>query len=574
MLQSYLWGRIENKHLIYNLTNMKTRILYFIAFIVFSLSAATAQKIAENKVPQDVVISFKYKYADAAILSWELNKDIYIARFKLNDQEGRAEFTGSGVWNLTRYSVSEKELPSPILTYYKDNYKAQEMTISLSELHKDNQGNTFYYLELRKEGYNQAKPISLTFDLSGKFLTKTDPEEKTVVNNDDKKNNKGNKDNKGNKENKESDDHKIVKEKKDKKNEEEVVKKEVTDENQQYIIDDAKVPQAAKNHFASKIKKPTSSTWYLKDKIYTVKFTVTGKNGQSTYTKDGEWTETRTDQSEETLPQLIVLYLKDNYRNFKIKNAELVIQPKEKSIFLRIYDKKSKETPPPLTEMWFSTTGKLISVNKAEVSDYNESDNNYDKKQEEKDNEFLSEVDKKGETYDNSNNYNDKVSFKELPSPIHQYIKQYYKEHYIKSSRLVSDDELGNIYLVTVKLEDSKYAVHLYFDLQGTFLKKIDEGEGKTKTNNGVQEKKESKKPVSKYGTAEESVNPVDLPDPINKYLKKYYPLHKISESFFKSDSKLGNCYLLIMKKAGDNKLVKIYFDSDGNLLKKETENQ
>ena len=34
-----------------------------------------------------------------------------------------------------------------------------------------------------------------------------------------------------------------------------------------------------------------------------------------------------------------------------------------------MYDKRSKETPPPITEFWFSSVGKLISVNKAEVVD-------------------------------------------------------------------------------------------------------------------------------------------------------------------------------------------------------------
>jgi hypothetical protein len=135
---------------------------------------------------------------------------------------------------------------------------------------------------------------------------------------------------------------------------------------------------------------------------------------------------------------------------------------------------------------------------------------------------------------------------------------------------------LGNIYLITVKLEDSKYPVHLYFDLQGKFLKKIDEGEGKVKNENNktIEEKKDLKKPVSKYGSAEESINSSDLPASISKYLKKNYPQHKILESYFKTDNKLGNCYLLILKKSGENKLVKLYFDPDGNMLKKETENQ
>jgi hypothetical protein len=548
---------------------MKTRILFLLGLIIFTFSAATAQKISENKVPQDVITGFKDKFADAEIINWELNKDIYIAKFKLNDQEGKAEFTDKGVWTLTKYDIIEKELPTPILNYYKENYRGQEMNIDVSELRKNNLGNTFYYLELKKEGYNQLKPVELTFDLTGKLLTKTGTEEKTTAKKDDgklKTDNKNVKDNTNTKDKKDSKDKRQIKEEE---------KPIIADENQKYIIDAAKVPAEAKSHFISKVKKPLGSVWYYQDKIYTVKFNQAGKSGQSTYTKEGVWIETRQDQSPETLHQLILAYLKDNYRNYKIKTAELVTQPKDKSIFIRIYDKRSKETPPPLTEMYFSTIGKLVSVNKADVIEDNESDNFNQKRQEEKDNEFLSDVDKKGETYENSNNYNDKISFKELPTPIPVYLKQYYKEHYVNSCRLVSDDELGNIYLITVKLENSKYPVHLYFDLQGKFLKKIDEAEGKIKKDNGktIIENKDSKKPVSKYGTAEESVNPSELPESISKYLKKNYPQHSITESYFKTDGKLGNCYLLILKKSGENKIVKVFFDLDGNMLKAETEN-
>ncbi len=526
---------------------MNTRALFILCFLVFSLSAIFAQKISENKVPQDVVISFKYKYPDAEVSYWELNKDIYIAKFKLNDQDGKAEFNDKGVWSVTKYNIEERELPTPILDYYKDNYRGQEFDISVAELQKKSSGTTLYYLELKKEGFNQLKPVQLTFDLTGKLLSKTDPEENLL------KDDKGKKDNKQNTEE---------------------VKTVTPDESQKYIIDAAKVPAVAKTHFTSKVKKATGSVWYLQNKIYTVKFNQAGKSGQSTYAKDGTWIETRVDQSPETLHQLILAYLKDNYRSYKIKSAELVTQAKDKSIFIRMYDKRSKETPPPLTEIWFSPIGKFLSINKADVID--ESDKDSRKRQEEKDKEFLSEVDKNGVTYENANNYNDKVNFKELPTPIPQYLKQYYKEHFVKSSRLVSDDALGNVYLITVKAEDTKYAVHLYFDLQGKFLKKIDEAEGRINkdSNKTIEQSKVEDKPASKYGTPEESVNPIELPTNISKYLKKNFSQYAIAESYFKTDDDLGNCYLLILKKSGDKKVVQLYFDLDGNMLRNETENQ
>jgi hypothetical protein len=546
---------------------MKTRYLFLLGFLIFSVTTVNAQKISESKVPQDVVISFKYKYADAEIINWELVDNIYIAKFKLNDQEGKAEFNEKGSWNVTKYLVEEKELPSTIFNYYKTNFKDKEYSISLSELQKINTGKTIYYLEIRKEGYNQLKPIELTFDMSGKLISKIDPELDKPKDVDKPKD----------KDKKEAKESKVSKEKTDKKDNKKIEQVEpiiVADDNQQYIIDPLKVPAEAKNHFASKVKKATGSVWYLKDKIYTVKFTQAGQKGKSTYAKNGTWIETRVDQSPETLHQLILAYLKDHYKNFNIKSAELVSVEKDNSIFIRMYDKRSKETPPPITEMWFSPVGKLISVNKAEVAD--DSDNDFDKRKEEKDNEFLSEVDKGAVTYENADNYNDKINYKELPSPIHQYIGKYYKEYYVKESRLVSDDELGNIYLVTVKLEDSRYSVHLYFDLQGKYLKKIDESEGKIVKDNykPTVEKKVTDKTESKFGTPEEVVNPKELPINVSKNLKKNYPQYTIAESYLKTDEEKGNFYLLILKKSGEKKLQKLTFDLEGNMLKNETDNR
>ena len=59
----------------------------------------------------------------------------------------------------------------------------------------------------------------------------------------------------------------------------------------------------------------------------------------------------------------------------------------------------------------------------------------------------------------------------------------------------------------------------------------------------------------------------------ISKYLKKNYPQHMINELYFKTDKEIGNCYLLIMKKTGDKKITKLFFDLYGNVLKTETEN-
>lgn len=156
---------------------MKAKFLLIVLFFLMSGPALFAQTISESDVPQDVFISFKYKYPDAAITSWQSVAGNFVAQFKLSDQVGKAEFTANGKWIASRFSIAEKELPSPIMTYFKDNYRNRDFQLTLSELVKDGNGDTYYYLQTKKTGFNQPKPVELFFDLNGVFLRKIEPAE-------------------------------------------------------------------------------------------------------------------------------------------------------------------------------------------------------------------------------------------------------------------------------------------------------------------------------------------------------------------------------------------------------------
>ncbi len=584
---------------------MKTTKLFLVVFLFLALGSVSAQKINDDKVPEDVFISFKYKFPEATVTSWELNADIYTAKFKLNDQVGKADFNSKGLWLITKYEVAEKELPSPILTYYKDNYRDKDYVISVSELQKTSGGDTFYYILIKKQGFTAVPPVELFYDLTGKLIKKVeagdnkgDNDQKQDAKEDQKKDSKqdakqnqkkdGKQDQKKDSKVDQKQEHKKdakqdeeidakqehKKEvKKDNKEDEEVTEvPQKTDDGDKDVVDAAKIPAVIKTYFVAKAKKAAGAVWYLRDKKYIVKYTQVGKAGQMTFTKEGVWLETRIEQAEESLIQMAVDYLKSNYRTYKIKTMELVSQPKDKTIFIRMYDKRSKELPPPITEIQFTTTGKFINVEKPDEVDQNYNDSQ--KRKEEKDKEFVSDVDRKGAKYENADNYNDKIELKEVPSNILQYIKQNYKDDYIKSSRLVSDDKLGNTYVIGVKPEIAKYTTYLYFDITGKFIKKYNEGEDLNKKDEDGESYKQTKEePASKYGTSDERVKATELPPIVPKYLKKNFPQHSISESFFKTDKEMGSCYLVILKKSGDKKVVKVYFDLDGNMLKKETEN-
>ena len=548
---------------------MKAKALIICGIIILSCLGIKAQKISEEEVPQDVFISFKYKYPDATVNTWEKKTgDLYTAKFKMNDQEALAEFTKAGKWNITRYFIKEKELPSNILDYYKMNYRDKDYNISVSEMHKNNAGETFYYLMLKQSGLAGTQPVELFFDLSGNLLRKNDP-------NEEKANNLQNNQNVQNQNNN------PVNNQTKTQNNPVNTNNAVTDPLLEKV-DPAKVPDVAKKHFASKNKKASGTEWFLKEKKkYIVKFSMAGRAAQSVYTKEGVWEESRYDKGEESPHPLIENYLKDNYRSYKIKKVEYVAQPKDKAFVLQIYDKRSKVSPPPITEITFESNGKFRNVVKPDVTD--PADLDAEKRKQEKDKEFMTDVDNKGVRYEDSDNYNDKIDKKELPTPIIQYVKDNYPEHKIKVTRLISDDKLGNVYLVGVKLEGSKYTTDLYFRLDGTLIRKVDETEKKAENESGSGKgsgnqdnfrlENDNNDEPSKYGTPDERVTAGELPSDITKYLKKDYPEHNIMESYFKTDKKFGNCYLLILKRVGENKVTKAWFDLDGNVLKTEVEN-
>lgn len=466
---------------------MKTRVTFLIIIFFIVVSNSFAQKIKEDEVPQDVFISFKYKYADAEILEWSKVDTIYVADYSLKNQEGFAEFTPKGKWIKTKFYVKEKELPSPIVSYFRDNYKSQEFQIDESELVKTNENKTYYHVLLKKPGIGQPEPVELFFDFSGKFLNKIDPNDskinKDVVTENDNKDNKD-KDNKDNK----------TKENKNKNNKQ--VKKNTvpTPEDKEkelapFAIPDTKVPEGCKAHFKSKAKKASGVAWYLKDKKYIVRFVTAGKKGQTTYNAEtNAWEETRMTGSTENINPQIQRCMDEKFKGYIIKYLENVQKPKDKMVYILAYHKKDRNNPdPPLTEIFFDSNGKYRNVNRPDIVDPKDIEEQKRKDEEEKD--FQNQVEGSNLQYESGQNSEQKVNKKELPTPVLKYIKSNYPEHKIKESKFTYDDDLQkDVYYVKIKKEGIKDITELYFDVQGKLLKKNDAAEQKVKKEVEIKE--------------------------------------------------------------------------------------
>jgi hypothetical protein len=647
---------------------MKAKVIILISLMMIIISPLMAQVIKEEDVPQDVFISFKYKYPDATVSSWETSKGNFLAKFNIAEQSGIAEFTANGKWLVSRFAIVEKELPTPITQYYKTNYKNRDFVIALSELVKEESGSSYYYVQVKKSGINQPKASELFFDLSGNLTKKNEPDEYKIeeavtepVKADTAKTKKQKEDKqKTNKEvaekqntekqntekqqvvpdnsfnskelptsinnfvktnypdfsikdtkffsdpdmgdvyylvlkqqgfkdevelyfditgtlkktidSREAKANKVKEEKKvptddQIKADEEAAKQKVEEQKKKTEGDTValwKVPAPAKTHFVTKTKKPGNVKWYRVGRDYMVHFTIAGNKGQTHYSEEGNWIETRIDLDETSLTAMVIDYLKSNYRKLKIVKVENVAQaPKTKFIEVQMVEKNSKAEYPPVTKVFFDSNGKYMSDEKPDAGDKGGNNKNGD------DDEFLSKVDASGDQgLSNDKNVNQVINKKELPTGILNYVSKNFKEQIIKESRYLFDDDLNtHVYYLTVKKEGDKNEIELYFSVDGKLLKKIDPTEKKAGDEIDNNEKVNTDEPAA---GGDQKIDAKELPSGIKNYLKQHYPDHKVEEAIYKTDDKLGNVYYLTLKKSGNATITYLYFDLNGKLVKSE----
>lgn len=522
---------------------MKTNFFWLFFLILFSSAPIRAQLIAEGEVPQDVYVSMKYKYPDAQVSTWEMDKGNYAARFKLNDQVGLAYFAPDGKWLRSAFNVAEKELPSPITTYLKAHYAYS--IVKECNLQKASDGSDSYFLALK--GQNPKEAIELRFALDGKLLSNSDPKAPEIAQN------KGNAEVKGNKTANET------------KPEPEVKK---PDEGEPVLTE--KVPALARTHFAGKNKKVTDASWFRKDRNYIVRYTVSGRKAYGLYTEEGNWKETHVDTDPLKLSPITQDYLKSNFKRLRILSVDYVQQaPKFKSFDVSMVEKSSKLANPPLHKVFFDGNGKFMSYEKPDLDQGNAPADDEDDKA------FMAEVDAATPSVETGTGINDAISPRELPTEAITYISKNHKDMQIKTSRYLFDDDLNaNVYYVTVKKEGDRREVELYFDLMGRMVKKIDP------TEQAVQQDQKAGETPKQNGDADnvsvenmilagaEEVDAGDLPSGIQSYVKKNYPDYRIGQALYTTHDDFGNVYCIELKKGGDKNKVELWFDLNGKLVK------
>jgi len=164
-------------------TYMKSHIV-FISLLLFSVTVLSQENKGKEQitsnVPDAVTNAFKTTLPDAAITTWKVDDSLYIASFKAEEQQGTAEFTADGTWHATKYPILEKELPGPIMSDFKTNYKLYK--IKISEMVQEPGTQDYYYLFIKKDASGHPT-AELYYTLSGKFIKKVIKEDKKI--NDD-----------------------------------------------------------------------------------------------------------------------------------------------------------------------------------------------------------------------------------------------------------------------------------------------------------------------------------------------------------------------------------------------------
>jgi hypothetical protein len=125
-----------------------------------SLSIATAQKMKEKNVPQEVVKSFKQNFKETKSVYWEKEKEHYEVEFATNTTEQSVLFDAKGNILETEVEIETNQLPKNVLTYIQTNYPSKKIK-EAAKITDDKNQITY---EAEVDGQD------LLFDANGKFL--------------------------------------------------------------------------------------------------------------------------------------------------------------------------------------------------------------------------------------------------------------------------------------------------------------------------------------------------------------------------------------------------------------------
>ncbi|MCX6269917.1 MAG: hypothetical protein NTU44_01630 [Bacteroidetes bacterium] len=532
---------------------MKTKIFIFLMLLAFS---SFAQKKQPDTIPAIIQRSFAKEYPESKVKSWEQKGDNYIANTQIDGQNAQAFFTKTGTWVESVYTVNQKEMPGRINSYLDYNYPGSSV---VQALYKENKSNgAFYFLQIKKAKSTQPIDVELYFDVSGTFQTKTEfhplNEPLSTSSVQEKERNA--------REEKEKREYQIRREA--------LLKMDRS-------ISEQNLPSKVNDNFKKKFPNAEEVKWDSLDNVYTVHFIDNEIDNKADFSLTADWLTTVESLPPGPVYRPVDDYLEQNYPSFKINVVERITKrDKNNGYYIEVHPKVKKGQKPSITKLYFDKTGKFLKAEeppKDEVKP-DESDEPDVAENEEPD-QFDQKLDKEEQKpKKNDNNPTAlKITAKELPSGILNYVKENYPEYIISKAYFDDYEELGNAYKVTIRREGvNQKESELYFTDRGKLLREDNPPPKKAVVEkNTVTEQKTTQEEVVEEETPEATeetateVNESDVPPLVKKNFTKRYP--KAVDPVWKEDGKkyIVECYL--------NEVKNIFeFSADGVIEATRTE--
>ena len=122
---------------------------------------ANAQKVKTSSVPVPVTTAFNKDHQTVKLVDWSLTDgNNYEASFKEGKVDTYVKYEASGNLLETKRAISGSELPAPVMSYVKQNYKEDEVKNAFKITEAD---GTITYK-------GTVKDMTLLFDSEGTFI--------------------------------------------------------------------------------------------------------------------------------------------------------------------------------------------------------------------------------------------------------------------------------------------------------------------------------------------------------------------------------------------------------------------
>jgi hypothetical protein len=434
-------------------TNIKAFILSILFISLWSPTYLFSQKIKNSDVPDVVQETLLREHPMAKVREWSIEDKLYVATVTEDGMRGKIFIKTDGEWELSKFDTPARELPAKISDYVKNNYPNFNVTESSFAMNPTDR--TFYYLEVRRTGIGAGLPSKLKFNTNGDLLNREDPEGFTIQETATEKEVERRERVAKNPETKE-------------KKEKEVVKKEPD-----YIINETQVPAAIMKNYAKRFRGASNPVWKHKegDTTYTVECVFRELKNRVMFHENGALIETRSEMPDKSIFGAVAKFLNENYKGYKYVYGEKIVRTDknngyETRIIERKYAKQKLET-----RIIFDKAGRILKSFPPEYEAESKQIDNRDKR-------FAKEFEKDIEnSVDGAERMkNTEINIRELPSPIHTYIKANYPNYTTKNAYFIEDADLGNAYQVRVQMDGiNQPFVELYFDSFGKFLRSEDD---------------------------------------------------------------------------------------------------